>query len=67
MRDIDPDSEENQRQHRDNERYIGGLKLQAEFGCQHPNITRLPGVTSTGVKISVCDDCHEQLEWNPEE
>lgn len=91
MRNIDPDSEENQRQTRDNARYIGGLQLEAiaqideaqdgwreqqdrqeqdaeeqsyaaKVACPHDNLDRLPGVTSTNVKISVCRDCGEQIE-----
>jgi hypothetical protein len=30
--------------------------------CSHENVTRLPGITNDGVKISVCRDCGEQIE-----
>lgn len=39
-----------------------GVTHEPPTPCRHPNVTRLPGVTSTGVKISICNDCHEQIE-----
>lgn len=34
--------------------------------CSHESVTRLPGITNGGVKISVCRNCGEQLEDHPE-
>jgi len=50
MRDIEPDSEENQRQSKDNANYVGGLQLQAI----HEQRRNCADTIATRVKSELC-------------